>query len=383
MKIAIISCFETYQNRIDDMKKYYLSRNNEVVIIKSNYLHFKKQYIGKKDEDTVLIDVPSYKKNISIKRIISHFMFSKRTLKYLNNNDFDLIHVLIPPNSLCKQLSKLDGNVKIIYDVIDFWPETMPLKRVSSTSFYRKWKKLRNNYIGDSDFIITECNLFENRIREELLCRQVETVYFTREEISDVENLCLSDKKIELVYLGSINNIIDIENIVLILKELNKKIDIIFHLIGGGENKTRFLKLLDVNMINYVDYGLVYDFEKKREIFSKCAFAFNIMKPDVFVGLTMKSLDYFQYGIPIINNISYDTEKIVDDYLVGVNVNSFNSNDELIETIISKSRVVDNTKMRRNVSKMFTETFSFNILEKKMDAILDEIMLNKSDRGSK
>lgn len=42
------------------------------------------------------------------------------------------------------------------------------------------------------------------------------------------------------------------------------------------------------------------------------------MKDNVCVGLTMKSIDYFQHGLPIINNIQEDTTEIVKQYKVGL-----------------------------------------------------------------
>ena len=37
------------------------------------------------------------------------------------------------------------------------------------------------------------------------------------------------------------------------------------------------------------------------------------MKDSVFVGLTMKSIDYFEAGLPILNTIKGDTWKFVDE----------------------------------------------------------------------
>ena len=52
---------------------------------------------------------------------------------------------------------------------------------------------------------------------------------------------------------------------------------------------------------------------------SRCHFGFNLMKPDVRVGLTMKSVDYFRHDLPILNNIPADTAELVDREQVGVN----------------------------------------------------------------
>ena len=53
-------------------------------------------------------------------------------------------------------------------------------------------------------------------------------------------------------------------------------------------------------------HGKVFDSKEKNRIFETCHYGLNIMKDSVFVGLTMKSMDYFE-GLPIINNIQGDT----------------------------------------------------------------------------
>jgi hypothetical protein len=48
------------------------------------------------------------------------------------------------------------------------------------------------------------------------------------------------------------------------------------------------------------------------------------MKDTVCVGLTMKSIDYFQARLPILNSIQADTAKIVDEYRIGINITDGN-----------------------------------------------------------
>ena len=67
-------------------------------------------------------------------------------------------------------------------------------------------------------------------------------------------------------------------------------------------------------------YGAVFDQMRKIKILGNCDFAFNMMKESVLVGLTIKSIDYFSMGLPIINNIKGDTWEIVRRYGAGVNV---------------------------------------------------------------
>jgi glycosyltransferase involved in cell wall biosynthesis len=122
------------------------------------------------------------------------------------------------------------------------------------------------------------------------------------------------------VYLGSMNHIIDIDGIVDLLSRVKKKMKVKLHIIGDGESRDRFLSALDEARIGYEFHGFVYEEAEKMKIFSQCDFGINMMKSAVCVGLTMKSVDYFCYGLPIINNIPGDTWVLVEQYDAGVNV---------------------------------------------------------------
>nr|WP_313176178.1 hypothetical protein [Streptococcus parasuis] len=107
-----------------------------------------------------------------------------------------------------------------------------------------------------------------------------------------------------------------------ILNSLSKKYSVNFHIIGAGENKDSLLSSAKRLNVNVIDHGKIYDDDKKAEILNSCHFELNIMKKDVFVGLTMKSLDYFKNGIPIINNLKGDTWEFVENNDIGINTTS-------------------------------------------------------------
>ena len=56
--------------------------------------------------------------------------FSKESFKYANRYDPDIIYVSTPPNFLFKYASKYKKrhkSVKIIFEIGDMWPETLPI----------------------------------------------------------------------------------------------------------------------------------------------------------------------------------------------------------------------------------------------------------------
>ena len=77
------------------------------------------------------------------------------------------------------------------------------------------------------------------------------------------------------------------------------------HVIGDGENRETFLEKLKSRGLEAEYYGAVYDEEAKRRILEKCGFGINMMTETVQVGLTMKSIDYFCCGLPLINTTDW------------------------------------------------------------------------------
>ena len=100
----------------------------------------------------------------------------------------------------------------------------------------------------------------------------------------------------------------------------------------------------------------IYDPVQRQAIFDRCHFGVNMMKTSVCVGLTMKSLDYFAGGLPIINSIEADTRQIIRKYNAGVELDR--SDIAKTARIACQMTAEQNTAMRRNTLRMFEENFS-------------------------
>lgn len=238
-----------------------------------------------------------YYKNISINRMKSHYIFAKNALKLVESIKQDIIYVLLPANSLAKftgEYKRKNGNVKLYFDIMDLWPETMPIGKIKLLPPFTFWRRLRDKNLKKADYIITEFNLYQEVLKDKLSGIKTTTMYLARKNKNVNSNPNLETDTIDLCYLGSINNIIDIEKIKLIIKEINEFKPVTLHIIGNGESKKDLInKVIDVGAtVKY--YGKIYDIKKKQEIFDKCHFGLNIMKESVCVGLTMKSIDYLE-----------------------------------------------------------------------------------------
>ena len=86
-------------------------------------------------------------------------------------------------------------------------------------------------------------------------------------------------------------------------------------------------------------------------------FGINMMKPGICVGLTMKSIDYFCYGLPLINNIPGDTWKLVEKEQIGINHqrNAVNGSVDKLFTLLEDGKIPE---IRRRMQELYIERFT-------------------------
>ena len=261
---------------------------------------------------------------------------------------------------------KKHPDVKIIFDIFDMWPETFPggsIKKLLAPVF-KVWAWVRNHSLCAADFITCECDMFRELLK--LDDKKSETIYLCRKPYELKRPAVLEEDKIHLCYLGAINNVISIPDICSLIKEIIKKKPVVLHIIGKGEREQEFVDCAKAAGAEVIFHGAIYDEDKKEEIMSRCHFGLNIMKSSVCVGLTMKSIDYFCFGLPIINNIPADTARLVKERGIGVQLD-----ENCVDKVLSM-KSENFLRMRDDVKKVFAHYFEEKIVEDKYISIIDK-----------
>lgn len=369
MNICIVNCFDTYEHRVDLLLETFKSQGHIAFVLSSDFRHIDKEKRTEHKERYKFFPTKAYSKNLSIQRMRSHSCFSKNVAKFIERHieNIDLIWALIPPNSLVKDIAgikKAHPRVKLIYDLIDLWPETMPVGKVKCLFPFTYWRDLRNKYIKSADCVVTECNLYKKKLKSVLQGMKCETLYLARPYVDYTPHLHLPEDKIALCYLGSINNIIDIDTIVALVKQIQKSKDVELHIIGDGENKNRLISEVKATGAEVIYHGKVYNREEKQSILDGCHYGLNIMKNSVCVGLTMKSMDYMEFGVPMINNIHGDTWELVKKHRVGINYSINSINFDCINYSL---------KMRIEAREMFERYFVNDVFHEKVISIVNPL----------
>lgn len=352
-KAVIVTSFDTYENRTDLLRKFFTAQGYSVEVLASSFSHFHKTVRTDRKAGYTYLPAVAYKKNISAARLYSHYRFSREVLAAAEARTPDILYILLPPNSLANagRIYKARHTECVLaLDVIDLWPETLPIRRFKEVFPLSIWKKMRTNAFASADVVLTECSMYKEFLEREAADR-AHTLYMAHRETRQLSTV-LRDDALEICFLGSINNITDIDAICAFLRGAAKKKRVVLHIIGDGESRERLVSEAQAYGADVKFYGMVFDEDFKQRVFARCRFGLNIMKESVCIGLTMKSVDYFAAGLPIINNIKGDTAELIERYSSGFALNA-----ETADAILSQG-TQEHLLMRARARKLFDEFFS-------------------------
>lgn len=350
MKAIIIDTFNYYELRTQYVYKELLRLGYDVSMIVSDFNHITKSKWEETRDNTDFVPTKPYYKNLSFARICSHSDFAKKAYCRICKTEPDVIYCLLPLNSLAKKVEKYKKrhkNTKVFFDIYDLWPESMPVGKSIKRLLF-PWRNLRDKHLKCADKIFSECEYYKKFLPENFdytvvyLCKEKRNIEYKHDDV------------LRFLYLGSINNIIDVDGIVKLLSDVNKQRSVCLEIVGGGEAEKELLDKLTQSQVPFVNHGKIFDEEKKDEITSRCHFGINMYKKGLCIGLTMKSLDYFCRGLPIVNSNIYDTARIIDEYKCGMNVEDFRNE------ILGRFDLLCSqwSKISENCSKAFTDCFS-------------------------
>lgn len=365
MKVVIATCFESNEERVSFVLESCKKRKYKTVVFTSDYSHIKKKQRTNIPKGYVAVNTNPYNKNLSIKRILSHKRFAEDLFIQIEQETPDLIWLMAPANSLIKEARKYKKKypaTKIIADIIDMWPESLPLGISSSIFPLNIWKNIRKKNIHCADAVVTECDFYHDILKKEYH-KKIETIHWARDSKAVETKSELPKDKLSLCYIGSINNIIGTQLVTNIIEKCD--MPIILHVIGEGENRYNFVNL-NSRVCEVIYHGAIRDEEEKSKIFSKCHAGLNIYKNDLYIGLTVKSIDYFEHGLPVINNIKGDTWSMIKKYNVGINIKD--------DYCLHGSEIIKMRKNNINVYDLFNNNFTKEVFIKKCYEVIDGVL---------
>lgn len=375
-----ISCFNYYDTRMKQITDFFRAKGYKVVYVTSDFNHFEKKRFKVDYPNTIQVHVPTYKKNISVQRIISQFLFAKRAYEVVKKHQPAIIYCMFPPNSLVKFIGKYKAETgcKLVFDGYDMWPESLPVKsggKILSLPL-GLWANLRDKYIENADLILAVSQAMVDIVKKKWKHTPIKLLK-PAISISDLPeyNFDIKDK-MSFCYLGNINHITDIELLVTLLGRLAKSKKVELHIIGEGANLNELIAKAKGYGVKCCPHGVVMDQAVKKQIYAQSHFGLNVPREKINSTMSLKSVEYMSVGLPFINSAGGDSWEIVGKDGIGCNV-SLSTIDETAKKILGLNKE-EMEIMHMNSLNTYKNMF----LSQNLDEILSEV-INQENNGAK
>jgi len=373
-------------------------KNHEVTWWTSNFLHRSKKYrcsgedkVRVNDNLTVkLLSTPSYRNNVSFARLYNHYIYGKQfeyeAIKVNSSDKPDVILASLPPIDSADAAIKIGENFnsKVVIDIQDLWPEiylfpfpdyTKPAIRLMLNRLFIK----TNSVYENADALMAVSKTYLNRGLK--VCKNskpglvlhlgIDLKFFDKEVMT--KNFLTAKKKNEIwiTHIGTLGKSHDLDILLKVAKYFLKKNPVIKFIVTGGGFGSRDLK--KVKLDNLLSTGFISNQELfytlKQSYAGLCLF-----NPNALQSFVNRAYDYFAAGLPIINSISGELQKVLDDNQAGLNYKAgdMSSLVEAIEFILNNER--DRREMGINARRLAEQNYDRNKIYPKIIPFFEELI---------
>lgn len=371
----------------------------EVTLLTSTFNHYakRKRDINRFREEfpsysgIQFIDVPTYEKNISIKRIISEKVWTHRFIEWYRTHakDYDIVYHNMPAmNTIIKAnpISKKFG-VKTIIDVRDLRPEVFKTI-IKNDYLYRmltypmKLKANKAYSCADLMFAVSEEYLQRGMsVNTKAIDSKAIYIGSILEKFYDgIEKYCSSIEKNTdekwITYAGTIGNTYDLYTLMDVAYELQQigYSNLRFKIIGQGPLENDLKAYVSSKGINIVDFVGFLPYEVMAAYLSKSDITINSLKARASQSIINKVADYFAAGIPILNgSLCNEMKMLVEENKLGLNFEPENvtSLKDAIITLLNNPKLckIYGENARRIAEEKFNRSNSYIEIINRIDLL--------------
>lgn len=343
------------------------SKGYSVIWWTANFSHSSKEYRKVSDSvinvcenfTTVLVPTKSYKRNISIGRVLFERSFARNLKKHFNNSEKPDIIIVAGTGMFnafepCISFAK-NNNIPLIYDIMDvslvesYFNQRHRLLSpliMSIMKFERYRERTFFEYIcgisalGKNQLTYAKKRAFNREVPSCIVYNSI-NVHSIRKDMqfADISNLLgnKADDEVWCVYAGSLAPSYDIDTIIQCAKicEQNNNSNYKFIIAGKGpqEEKVRMAtnECSNIKFCGYVDLKTLFD------IYGVCDIGLCPYMAYQTVDMPDKFYDYCAAGLAIVNSSHGEVQELIDTHNLGKHYTAENPNSmyEMIKEITS------------------------------------------------
>lgn len=373
---------EKASSRYLTLAKMIAESGMELEVVTSSFYHATKKqrnyspkFLNSFPYKISLIHESGYKKNISVKRILSHRTFAKNVLQYLiKRKKPDVIYCVVPSIDLAYLVSKYakDNKIKLIIDIQDLWPESFKMLfnvPIISDLVFAPMMFKANKIYANADEIVAVSQSFVERALEVNDNTDYGHSIYLGIELSTFDNYAKNRDfsikpkgEIWLAYVGTLSYSYDLISVIDAIKILKDRgyTNIKFVVMGDGPLRGKFESYAQKMNINFEFTGKL-NYEEMVKKLSICDIAVNPITKNSAASIINKHADYVAAGLPILNTQeSPEFRNLLKQYNCGLNCENNNpldlaekliilsENDQLRRTMGNNSRLLAEKKFDRH-----------------------------------
>lgn len=387
MKLFIVANFTSLPGEPGNCRFNYIAngiskKDIDVTLVTSSFSHVAKKHredvAYKENYKTVKIPEPGYKKNVSLKRFYSHYVWGRRVAKFVKQEKPDVVYCAVPSLTAASKIAKICKKecIKFIIDVQDLWPEAFQMifnPPIVGNAIYMPFNRIANNIYSSADEIFAVSETYAERASKVNKKQAKASVVFLGTSLRQFDqnaNRCKkivkrgkNEKQIIIVkkdgrltltkptdeiwmaYCGTLGNSYDLETTIKAISLMpSKQIRLIA--MGDGPLKDKFMKTAKECGIKAIFTGRI-PYETMCGILVNCDIAINPIAPNAAQSIINKHADYLAAGLPIVSTQeSKEFRRLIEDYEIGFNCN--NNAEQLSKTIL---KLVDDAELRTTLGK--------------------------------
>lgn len=294
----------------------------------------------------VLIKSISYSGNISVKRFLSHFLFSVSVFKYVVKlKKIDIIFLALPSPFLdivCVFLKKI-FKAELYVDFRDLWPE---LFEVYLTGILKiiSWPFIKllylNRYITfkNASVITAVSNTYLKIAKRSNPNALSDVVYLGYDENLNHDKICQNNilGTLNIIYAGSLSHNYDVEcllSVIKIIDENYSEYDILFHVAGNGFYSENIQKHAVIHNKKLKFYGKL-ERESLNDLYSKCNVSLCIYDSKTLISFPAKIFELMFKKLPIINSLKGEVGELIENKRIGLNYSAGDIDSLLTQILI-------------------------------------------------
>lgn len=362
----------------DHQKKTYLYDSNKEVVVQDGYKMF------------FLHSNTSYKKNISLSRLINHSQvadsFAIQSRKELKP---DVILCSFPTIDLSYEAVKYgrELNVPVIIDIRDLWPDIFinpfpriihPIIKLGLFKYIKQTRYIFKNcqsITGVSEKYLNFGLEYGNRRKTDSdkifpLGYYLDTKCDKDIKSEKFNHLNIDSNKINVWFIGTFGKTYDLSTVIKSARKIDKyNSDICFIFTGDGENMKKW-KNESKGLNNIVFTGWIGKKELKY-ISLHADIGLMAYAKGAPQGLPNKIFEYMAFGLPILSSLQNETKELLEKENVGMSYDPGSSEDLIlkVKNLVFNRNILDG--MKNNCKKLFNEKYNSNIVYKEITVYLE------------